>query len=108
MTGAPAGSTVIVAFSSGGAIPGGPIASCQDTRGNSYSVDVNLAATSSNRGLAICSAINIVTALGAADTITVSFPSNGNGQHATANVFTGVLSRDQTQSGSGTSNAPSS
>src|SRR5262249_11341071 len=102
---APVGSSIIVAFASGGATPGGPIAGCRDSQGNTYSVDVNLPAASNAGALAICSAINIAKALSATDTITVAFPRNGNGQQATANVFAGLasaaLDRTHTAAGSG-------
>ena len=108
---APAGSSIIVAFSSGGANPGGGVANCTDTQGNAYTVDVNLPSASNTRALAICSAIDITKPLGVTDTITVEFPRNGNGQHATANIFTGLASSgalDQVHTAAGNSNAPGS
>lgn len=108
--GAPRGSSIVVAFSSGGANPGGPVGSCTDTQGNAYAVDVNVPSASNSRALAICSSHDI-KALTAADTITVHFPTNGNGQHATANVFTGLApadTLDRTHIASGNGNAPNS
>ena len=87
-TGVAGGDSIIVALSTGSSGATGAV-SCSDTQGNTYTVDVDIPVSSTTPRLAICSAHNVI-ALSGADTITVTFPSNGNSERASANEFSGL------------------
>jgi hypothetical protein len=88
-TGVAAGDSIIVVLATGGSAAGP--ASCTDTKGNVYNIDVEIPVTTTNARLAIFSAHNVIALTEGVDTITLTFPNNGNGQAATANEFSGLL-----------------
>ena len=85
--------------------------SCADNRGNTYTVDANIANGSGTSGVrtAILSARNIV-ALAQGDVISCSHPSS-SARVLSANEFSGIASAlpvDKTKTGTGSSTSPSS
>ena len=103
------GNSVIVTLMWGAFGPA-ETAACSDSQGNSYTVDIEEYYSGSGHYTVVCSSHN-VTALTAADTITVSFSSGTYGVAATAHEFSGLASAstvDQTASANGNSSTPAS
>lgn len=98
--------TVVVAFAMDPQNTGQSV-SCSDSKGNTYTLDVDNHFGDSASGVrtVICSARDLQTALGAGDTITVSHP-RATHRVLTVQEFTGIVARDQITSANGNDAAP--